>query len=302
VSKSARLEHRRQRQEAEARRRELARQRKRIAWAASAIALVVVVFGVLVAVKLAAKPAPAPVAAANPAPSEVANAVTAVPASVLNTVGLGKVDTLPKPISGQPALTADGKPLVVYIGAEYCPYCAAQRWGVAVALARFGSFTNLGTTTSAADDAFPNTATLDFHGTGYTSQYLSFQGVETQTNVKSGSGYGQLDTPTAQQSQLMATYDAPPYVSSDAAGSIPFIDIANKFVLSGASISPSVLAGKNAIDIATALKDPTSPIAQAIDGAANAFTAAFCEATGGQPGDVCTGAGVTAYTSKLHAG
>lgn len=225
-----------------------------------------------------------------------------MPASVLDKIGLGKVDALPKPITGQPALAADGKPLIVYIGAEYCPYCAAQRWGVAVALSRFGSFSNLGTTTSASDDAFPNTATLSFHSTGYTSQYIAFQGVETQTNQKSNGNYATLDTPTAQQSQLMQTYDAPPYVSSDEAGSIPFIDIANRYVSAGAFISPSLLAGKNAIDIATALSDPSTDIAQAVDGAANAITAAICDATGGQPGDVCTSPGVTAYASKLHAG
>jgi hypothetical protein len=298
VSKSARLEHRRQRQEAEARRLELARKRRQLLLAGSSIGAVVLVIVVLVVVKLTAgsSPTPAPAAAADPAPTEVTNGVTTVPASVLDKIGLGKVDSLPKPVTGQPALAADGKPLIVYIGAEYCPYCAAQRWGVAVALSRFGSFSNLGTTTSASDDTFPNTATLSFHGTGYTSAYISFQGVETQTNQKST-----LDTPTTQQTQLMQTYDAAPYVSSDEAGSIPFIDIANKYVSAGSYFSPSLLAGKNATDIATALSDPTSAIAQAVDGSANVITAAICDATGGQPGEVCGSAGVTAYTSKLHA-
>jgi len=302
VSKSVRLEHRRQRQEAEARRRELARRRRRLLVAGSSIGAVVLVIVVLVVVKLTAGSSP-PAAAptANPAPTEVTNGVTTVPASVFDRIGLGKVDSLPKPVTGQPALAVDGKPLIVYIGAEYCPFCAAQRWGVAVALSRFGSFSSLGTTTSASDDAFPNTATLSFHGTGYTSQYIAFQGVETQTNQKSGGNYTKLDTPTAQQSQLMQTYDAPPYVSAQEAGSIPFIDIANKYVSAGAFISPSLLAGMNATQVAAALSDPTSAIAQAIDGSANAITAAICDATGGQPGAVCTSAGVTAYASKLHA-
>jgi len=33
---------------------------------------------------------------------------------------------------------------VVYIGAEYCPYCAVERWPLIVALNRFGTLTNLG--------------------------------------------------------------------------------------------------------------------------------------------------------------
>jgi hypothetical protein len=225
-----------------------------------------------------------------------------VPSDVLNQIGLGKVDTLPKAITGQPALTAGGKPLVVYVGAEYCPYCAAQRWGMVVALSRFGSFTGLKTTSSASADVFPNTATLSFHGATYTSDYLTFQGVETSSNVRQGSGYAPLDTLTAQQSQLLNTYDAPPYVAAGSAGSIPFIDFGNKFIMSGASISPQLLAGKSASDIATALSDPSSPIAQAVNGSANAFTAAICQVTGGQPGAVCTSPAVTAYQGKLGAG
>src|SRR5215471_17073708 len=42
------------------------------------------------------------------------------------------------PGSGAP-LTSGGKPEMLYIGAEYCPYCAAMRWSMAVALSRFGT-------------------------------------------------------------------------------------------------------------------------------------------------------------------
>src|SRR6202043_382420 len=55
-------------------------------------------------------------------------------------------------------LTAsDGKPEILYVGAEYCPYCAAQRWAVVTALSHFGTFSGLGTTTSSASDVDPNT-------------------------------------------------------------------------------------------------------------------------------------------------
>jgi len=33
--------------------------------------------------------------------------------------------------------------VVSYVGGEYCPYCAIQRWALLVALSKFGSFTNL---------------------------------------------------------------------------------------------------------------------------------------------------------------
>src|SRR5437870_5290426 len=74
-------------------------------------------------------------------PAAVTKNVTSVPASTLNTVGAGSVpQTVQKPvtvINGAP-LTSNGKPEMLYIGAEFCPYCAAMRWSMAVALSRFG--------------------------------------------------------------------------------------------------------------------------------------------------------------------
>jgi thiol-disulfide isomerase/thioredoxin len=82
------------------------------------------------------------------------------------------VNNPPKRISGQAVLNDNGKPLIVYIGAEYCPYCAAERWAAVIALSRFGTFTGLGQTHSSSSDVYPDTATLSFHGAVYASQYL----------------------------------------------------------------------------------------------------------------------------------
>jgi Domain of unknown function (DUF929) len=300
VSKGKRLAQERARQIVAAQRRADAR-RRRLAIAGGVVAAVVLVVAVLVGVKLATKkgtPAAAP--SASPAAASVVSAVTGVPANVLDQVGVGKVDTLPKTTSGQTVQTDSGKPLILYIGAEYCPYCAAERWAMVVALSRFGTFSNLGQTHSSSTDTYPNTATLSFHGATYTSQYLTFQGVETETNQPNSSGgYTTLDTPTATQEQLLKKYNAAPYVSSDVAGSIPFIDFANQAVVSGASYSPQLLAGKTADQIAAALSNPSDPIAQAVNGTANAFTALICKLTNNQPAAVCGSAAVTAYQGKL---
>ena len=273
--------------------------------AGSAVAAVVLVVVVLIVVKLTSHPAAtsstAATTSAQPASSTVASAVTGIPAAVLDKVAAGQVNTPPATTTGKTVLTDGGKPLVVYLGAEYCPYCAAERWAMVAALSRFGTFTNLGQTHSSSTDVFPDTATLSFHGATYTSQYLAFQGVEMQSNQPQGNGYAPLDTPTAAQQQLLKTFDAPPYVSADAAGSIPFIDFANQAVVSGASYSPQLLAGKTADEIAAALSDPANPIAQAIDGTANAFTTLLCQLTNGQPGAVCASTAATAYKGKLHA-
>jgi hypothetical protein len=302
VAKSKRLQLERARQAMAAQRRAEAR-RRRLMIAGAAVAVVVLVVGILIVAKLTGGSggSATPAASASPASTAVIAKVTAVPADTLNKVGAGKASSTPKLIKGQPALTDGGKPLVVYIGAEYCPFCAAQRWAMVVALSRFGTFSNLGQTTSSSSDVYPSTPTLSFHGASYTSQYLSFQGVETETNQPQGNGYAPLDKLTSQQQDLLKKYDAPPYVDAKSAGAIPFIDFGNQAVISGASLDPQLLAGKSHDEIAAALSDPNSPIAQAVDGAANAFTTVLCQLTNNQPAGVCTSPAATAYQGKLSA-
>ena len=134
------------------------------------------------------------------APAQVVNQVTNVSPSVLQTVDIGNVTTTPIPLSGQPPLTgSSGKPEFFYFGAEYCPYCAAQRWSMLVALSRFGAFKNLSITTSSAIDVFASTPTFSFYGSSYSSSYIDFVSVETTTNQPSGNSYVPLETPTAAQ-------------------------------------------------------------------------------------------------------
>ena len=286
-------------QEAIAERRKAeARKRKRLAIAGAAVGLVVLIALGAVIAKVATSGSKSGGPASTAASKDVVAKVTAVPAATLDKIGKGSVKSLPKPITGQPVLTADGKPLIVYIGAEYCPFCAAERWAMVVALSRFGTFSNLGQTASSAHDAYPSTPSLSFHGSSYTSKYLTFQGVETESNKISGNTYAALDTPTAQQEQLINQFDAPPYVAKDSTGSIPFIDFANQAMVSGSSYSPQLFAGKTPQQVADALSDPNSAIAKAVGGTANAFTAQLCKLTNNQPADVCSSAAVQAYAGQ----
>ena len=273
-----------------------AERRKRLLLALGAVAVVIIVVGGLVAVRLAGGGKETSTGPSGAADTSLITALKSVPASTFAAVGSDGVQAAPSAITA-PALTADGKPKVLYIGAEFCPYCAAERWPVTVALSRFGNFSNLGTTHSAGNDVFPNTATLSFHGASYTSQYLAFTGVETTTNEEVNGQYAPLDQPTAADQSTFDTYNKPPYVQS--AGSIPFVDLGGKFVTSGASYSPELLAGKTQAEIADALKDPASPIAKAVDGSANVYTAALCQLTNNQPGAVCTTDAVKAAAGKL---
>jgi thiol-disulfide isomerase/thioredoxin len=222
------------------------------------------------------------------APASLVAKTTSVPAHVFDAVGTGTSNRAPTPIDA-PALTKDGRPVILYMGAEYCPYCATERWPMVIALSRFGTFTNLKTTHSSGNDVFPNTQTFSFHGASYSSPYISFTGVEMQSNQQQGNGYATLDTPTAEQQQILEKYDRAPYLGSNASsGGIPFIYFGGKFVSGGATYDPSVLQGKSADEIAAALSDPTNKIARGAVGTANTFTAAICSLTHNQPAQVCT--------------
>jgi len=278
-------------------------QRRRVLLATGAIAVVIVIVVGLVLVKVMGKDddtttAASPKAATSALPAAVLKDVTTVPASVSDTIGAAGVTSVPQSIDA-PALTDSGKPKVLYIGAEYCPFCAAERWPMVVALSRFGTWTGLAGTESGAKDVFPNTQTLSFHGAKFTSDYLTFAGFETQTNKEVDGQYTPLDTLPDADQKIFDTYNKPPYV--DSAGGIPFANIGGKYVTSGASFSPELLEGKSRAEIAAALSDPSSDIAKAVVANANVLTAAICEATGNKPA-VCTSAGVQAGAAALAKG
>ena len=287
-----------------------AEQRRRILLAAGSVVVVLAVVLTFVIIKLNSKPsavATSPSASASPqglsngptgsALTAVVNKVTSVPASTLDTVGKGQFAGKIQTITGNPApLTANGKPELLYMGAEYCPYCAAERWAMIVALSRFGTFSGLATVHSAVSNGaggqepYPDTPTFTFVHASYSSPYLSFSPVELQTNIPDASNgsYTTLQTPTSAQQALITKYDAPPYIESSQAGAIPFLDFGNKYVSIGTSYSNQVLVGLSWSTIANDLSNPNSSVAQAIDGTANYITAAICKMTGNQPASACT--------------
>ncbi len=241
--------------------------------------------------------------AAQPAPASVVQGVTQVSPEVFSSVGTGGLSNPMQPTHESAILKGpSGKPLFFYAGAEFCPYCAAERWSMIVALSRFGTFSNLHLSTSAgAPEAYPNTPTFTFYGSSYTSQYLEFQSVELYTNQPSGlSGYGSLQTPTKAQQQLIDKYDAPPYTQQ--AGAIPFLDVGNQYIEISSGFLPSVLAGQSWEQIASAMSNPQAPTTKAIVGNANYLTAALCQITNNQPASVCAAAPIPAIQQSMAKG
>jgi thiol-disulfide isomerase/thioredoxin len=246
------------------------------------VALLVVAF---LAIRWATSPpAPAPIDSTHAA--EVLSVITSVPPSDSEQVGSGTATNRLNPMSGPALLGPSGRPLIFYFGAEYCPYCAAERWPIIIALSRFGTFSGLKTTTSSSSDIYPNTPTFTFHSAVYSSQYVEFQAVETTDRNQNA-----LDSPTQAQLALVNLYDK--------GGSIPFVDFGNRYTLSGATYLPDSLQGMGWQQIAEALQQPDSPQAKAILGSANLIAAAVCKLTSDQPAGVCSGAAIQSIEAKL---
>lgn len=297
----ARVQREREQRLAEIRAQQARQERaRRVRLALAGALAVLLVIGVLVVVKVVTGGSSGgtgtPTTAADPA---VVNDVVSVPASTTDAVGVGSANNFPRSVSA-PALTADGKPKILYVGAEYCPYCAAQRWSVVQALSRFGTWSDLGASQSATKDVFPETKTFSFHGSSYSSDVISFTGVETQTNQPSGSSYSKLDTLTSEDQKVFDDWNQQKYTGAPT-GAIPFIALGGKYVVVGASYDPGLLKDLTAAQIAAALKDPGSAVSKGVLGGANVITAAVCRLTDQKPANVCTASGVTAAAAKLPA-
>ena len=252
-------------------RRRAAARRRLLLLPIGAVTAVLAIVVALVAVKLASPPARV-TASESAASVTLAKQVTSVPSAVLTQVSPGQVATpLRRAGTSGPPLTIGGKPAIVFVSEESCPFCAAERWAVTVALSHFGTWSQLGVTRSSATDIDPDTATLSFRTARYRSTELALRTTELTDNA----GHP-LQAQSALDTRLIDTYDVPPYVdSADQSGAVPFLDIANRYILAGAQYDPQVLAGLSAAQIAGQLRDPASPVAQAVDGSARVIIAAI---------------------------
>ena len=290
MSKASRAKHLTARQRIAAQREAArrAQQRQRILLAIGAVAVVLAVVAVFVLVKvLGGKPsqAQAPVTGTL-LPASVHRSVTGVPSSTLAAVGAGSVPAFLQashqphavtPITGPP-LVSSGKPEMLYIGAEFCPYCAGMRWAMAAALGRFGTLSPLrGIHSAPSPEIYPDTATLTFYQGSYASKYLSFVPVEHQTV-----DHQPLQPLTSQQERIWARYQPDPNTRG-----YPFTDIGNRYMAT-VLFTPAAMAGKTWSQNAVAMQNPSSPIAKDVIGAANYFTAAICQVTGNRPASVCS--------------
>jgi hypothetical protein len=260
---------------------------------------------------------------AAPAPANIVSAFSHVPVSELDaagngpTTGANAISPVGKPgsgsalisLSGKP-LTSGGKPLLNYLGSEFCPYCAATRWALTIALSRFGTFKDLWTVASTPLDIYGDTNTLSYSHATYSSPYLAFHSTEQPTNIcppgdvikntsqggnpiyesplyECNGNYEPLQTTPTWVAKLASQVDTTANFGSAGANGIPFIDFGGKYAESGAIYSPLALYGATWDQIVAAFSDPHAGIGQAVLTAANRYTALICKMTNNNPGSVC---------------
>ena len=155
---------------------------------------------------------------------------------------------------------------MLYYGAEYCPYCAAERWAMAAALSRFGTWSDLKITASSHTDVDPHHPHLQLprgHPDQPVPHLRGDRAVHQRAALRAGPGYTTLQNPTKAEAASSPKYSSSQYLpnaSTSGGISFPFVDINNVALFSGASYDPGILAGQTWTDIASGLSDPTNPI------------------------------------------
>ena len=165
----------------------------------------------------------------------------------------------------------DAKPTILYVGGDFCPYCAAERWALLNALARFGAFSGITYMRSAEDDG--NIATVSFAHTTYTSPYLGAVLREVLDR-----DHNQFQTLSTQYRALWTTFGD---------RRVPYININGLYRVSASDEDVDAIDDLSWSAIARGFSDPHSAVANWLLGKANAVTAALCTQTGNQPTTTC---------------
>jgi Domain of unknown function (DUF929) len=262
------------------------RQASRRAWwtspwtlVGSAAGLALIVIGLLVWSNLQVEQPSLPSAAAT---RQVVDQTTHVSSQVLNAAPATSLGLQP----ANPPTTLQGtggRAEVLYIGGEFCPFCAAERWSLVVALSRFGTFSGLALTTSSENPPLP---TFTFRNATFNSPVVTFTSVEAYDRDRNP-----LQPLTPADSQLQAKYGA--------ANAVPFILIGGRYVAQTSGYPPSTLENQDWQQIAGNLGNSSAPTTQAIVGEANMLSAAICRVDNGRPGSVCQSPAVTRALPRL---
>jgi thiol-disulfide isomerase/thioredoxin len=202
------------------------------------------------------------------------------------SVALGEV----RRASGEPMLDG-GKPLIFFMGAEWCPFCASERWALVEATSRFGKWSGLRELNSRmGQDYFPALATYDLSHATYASDYL---------NVR----HKEVATVEGDPLQKLGSFEEGLVNGYDKLGSVPFLFASGspgRYTVE-LGFSPGLLDGQgfDSLRKEVAAEAPT-PAVEAIDGQTEAITALICKLDGRQPASVCAKGSIPALEGELE--
>ena len=264
-----------------------ANRRRNVMVAGGSTLAVVLVVGLIVVVGLSSKKKLSATAVVA-APASVSSAITSAATSTLSaTPDISLVGGPPSRLTGAKLTNSAGLPQVLYVGAEYCPNCGATRWPLAIALSRFGTFSNLKTLTS-SEASIP---TLSFRGSSYTSTFINFDGKEQVDGANKP-----LETLSAAEDSLFNNFGGSPNGSTPG---YPFIDFGGIWKQNGTSYNYTELSGMTPETVAASLSNVAAKPGSTIKASADVYTAIICQMDGGKPANVCTATGVIAATAAL---
>ena len=185
------------------------------------------------------------------------------------------------------AIKRDGKLFVFFMGAEYCPYCAAERWAIVRALQKFGQWSGLNQTMSAArDEQFLNLPTYDFTEATYTSTHIEFVSRETKDRE-----FKPLQKLLKAEEKLVHKYNSKK--------EIPFLLIGGRFMQIGSGFTPKIFIGHTFRQTETELKKSESEIRKTIDEEASCIAALLC--VSGLPPELCKETGLAELVAQANS-
>ncbi|HXZ90800.1 MAG TPA: DUF929 family protein [Candidatus Dormibacteraeota bacterium] len=203
----------------------------------------------------------------------------------------GKMSKQPKVLGkfvevSKDTMRRSGKLFVFFMGAEFCPYCAAERWAIVRSLQKFGQWDGLKQTISAArDQPFLNLPTYDFTSATYNSPHIEFVAREIKDRE-----FKQLQKLLKTEEKLVRKYNPKK--------EIPFLLIGGRFMQIGSGFPPKIFIGHTFRQTETELKKVESEIRKTIDEEANVISALLCLC--GLPPELCKETGTVELVAQAN--
>ena len=133
----------------------------------------------------------------------------------------------------------------VYVGGEFCPICAMERWAIVMALSNYGNFSS----PSFYNSSEGNIPTYDFTKISYSSSVVNFEKVEVSDQQTHS-----LEPLTGIPASLYEKYNSNQY--------IPFICIGGTFIQigSGKSFNTASFSGLSSQQIESQIQSKNGPV------------------------------------------